>query len=164
MATQYPLDDNSIQPAPGKVAFDIFGPMQKSDVRVGYIDPDRGYITGVNVCAANAHAKLNPGAQFILDTRDHVRFMNINEVNNLTPDDYDSSGLPGNVNPCKGAELVVDDPKPPLVEFNGGGGVGAKGNPLIGDDGSLLGVHLIERGYGYKYAPLVDIKSSVKLA
>ena len=55
-----------IQPKPGEVEFDLFGPVQKKDIRVGYIDPDRGYVTGATICEANAHAKLNPGSSFIL--------------------------------------------------------------------------------------------------
>ena len=125
-----------------EVKFTLFGPMRKQDIRVGYIHPDRGYVTGVTICDANTHAKNNPGAQFILKNRDKVRFMNINDVNNLTPDTaYDTSGVPPN--DCKG--ITFDDPKgPPVVEFMGGGGVGAKGNPVVGTDGSILAVHLVE--------------------
>ena len=149
-----------IQPKPGEVEFDLFGPVQKKDIRVGYIDPDRGYVTGATICEANAHAKLNPGSQFILNNRDSVRFLNINEVNDLTPSDaFDSTGVPGNSTGVECEGVTVDNPSgPPIAEFMGGGGVGAKGNPIIGKDGSVLGVHLVERGFGYKYAPLVDIK------
>ena len=144
-----------------EVKFTLFGPMRKQDIRVGYIHPDRGYVTGVTICDANTHAKNNPGAQFILKNRDKVRFMNINDVNNLTPDTaYDTSGVPPN--DCKG--ITFDDPKgPPVVEFMGGGGVGAKGNPVVGTDGSILAVHLVEGGFGYQYAPLVDIQDNVKI-
>ena len=149
-----------IQPKPGEVEFDLFGPVQKKDIRVGYIDPDRGYVTGATICEANAHAKLNPGSQFILNNRDSVRFLSINEVNDLTPSDaFDSTGVPGNSTGVECEGVTVDNPSgPPIAEFMGGGGVGAKGNPIIGKDGSVLGVHLVERGFGYKYAPLVDIK------
>ena len=36
---------------------------------------------------ANVHASKNPGAVFILETRDRVRYLTINEVNNLTVKD-----------------------------------------------------------------------------
>ena len=75
----------------------MFGDPRKQDIRVGYIHPTRGYVTGVTICEANTHAKNNPGAQFILKNRDKVRFMNINDVNNLTPDTaYNTSGVPPN--------------------------------------------------------------------
>ena len=78
----------------GKESFDIlFGAPTREDIRVGYIDADRGYVTGRNICDANRQAKLNPGAQFIIKTRKRVRYMNVNEVNTLTPDEaFDSSG------------------------------------------------------------------------
>ena len=112
-----------------EVKFTLFGPMRKQDIRVGYIHPTRGYVTGGTICEANTHAKLNPGSQFIIKNRDKVRFMNINDVNNLTPDNaYDSSGVPND--PCPG--ITFDKPKgPPVVEFMGGGGVGAKGNRVL---------------------------------
>ena len=66
----------------GKESFDIlFGAPTREDIRVGYIDSDRGYVTGRNICDANRQAKLNPGAQFIIKTRKRVRYMNENEVN-----------------------------------------------------------------------------------
>ena len=160
MAELKPQSRFYIQPKPGEVEFNLFGPVQKKDIRVGYIDPDRGYVTGITICEANAHAKLNPGSQFILNNRDSVRFLNINEVNNLTPDDaFDSTGVPYNSTgvDCRGV-TVDNPPDSPTAEFYGGGGVGVKGNPIIGDDGAVLAVHLIERGFGYKYPPLIDIK------
>ena len=144
-----------------EVKFDLFGAVQKKDIRVGYIHPDRGYVTGVTICDANTHAKNNPGAQFILKNRDKVRFMNINDVNNLTPNTaFDSSGVPND--PCKG--ITFDEPKgPPVVEFMGGGGVGAKGNPVVGNDGAVLAVHIVEGGFGYQYPPLVDVQENTKV-
>ena len=140
--------------------FDMFGDMRKKDIRVGYIHPTRGYVTGVSICDANTHAKENPGSQFILKNRDKVRFMNINDVNNLTPNTaYDTSGVPENSTGIECQGITFDDPQgPPMVEFMGGGGVGAKGNPVVGDDGAILAVHLVEGGFGYQYPPLVDIQ------
>jgi len=140
-----------------EVEFDLFGPMRKEDIRVGYIDPDKGYVTGITICEANTHAKKNPGAQFILKNRDKVRFMNINDVNNLTPNTaYDTSGVPPG-DKCKGVTFDTP-PGPPAVEFMGGGGVGAKANPVVGNDGSVLAVHIVEGGFGYQYPPLVNIQ------
>ena len=52
---------------------------------------------------------------------------------------------------------------PTVVEFMGGGGVGAKGNPVVGDDGAVLAVHLVEGGFGYQYPPLVDIQDNTNI-
>ena len=51
---------------------------------MGYIDPKRGYISGLSVYKANKYAEKNPGTQFILATRDEVKYLNINGVNKLT--------------------------------------------------------------------------------
>lgn len=69
------------------MSFNIFGPSSKNDIRVSYIDPDRGLIKNVSIYDANVYASLNPGSVFILETRDRVRYLTINEVNNLTPND-----------------------------------------------------------------------------
>ena len=66
------------------MSFNVFGPTTGKDVRVGYISTERGYVTGLTVLEANQHAFKNPGTQFILTTRDKTRYLNINEVNNLT--------------------------------------------------------------------------------
>ena len=50
----------------GYPKFDLFSEPDWKQIRVGYIDPDRGYIQNADLCQANAHAKLNPGAQFII--------------------------------------------------------------------------------------------------
>ena len=146
--------------------FDFFGNSQKKDIRVGYISTDRGYVTNVSVFEANRYAKLQPGTQFIVSNRDEVRFMNINEVNALRPEDV----IPSNdVSACGG----IDGLEPSLdlgnvnkieVNFLGGGGVGAQGNAVVGNDGSILAIDLIHGGFGYQYPPLVEIKDTFGLA
>ena len=69
------------------MSFNIFDSATKDSVRVGYVDPDRGYVTGKSIYEANVHASKNPGAVFILETRDRVRYLTINEVNELTVND-----------------------------------------------------------------------------
>ena len=54
------------------MSFNLFGSAQKGDIRVGYIDPERGFVGGLTVCEANKYAKLNPGTQFILE--EEIRF------------------------------------------------------------------------------------------
>lgn len=136
------------------MSFNIFGPSQKSSVKVGYISTERGYIDGVTICEANQYAQKNPGTQFIFKTRNIIKYLNINEVNKLTPDDA--------LVEEKTCEGVVIDKEcgPAEVFFYGGGGVGVQGNPIIGSDGSLLGVDLVAGGFGYQYPPIVDVKDS----
>ncbi len=66
--------------------YNIFANDSKANdgIRVGYIDPKRGYISGLSVYKANKYAEKNPGTQFILATRDKVEYLNINGVNKLT--------------------------------------------------------------------------------
>jgi hypothetical protein len=134
------------------MTFNIFGDATKEDIRVGYISTERGYISDITICAANSYAKANPGTVFIFQTRKETRYLNINEVNKLTPNDLDSD-----IETCPGVEM---DAKcgPPQVIFRGGGGIGAQGNPIIGTDGAVLGVDVVHGGYGYQYPPQVEVK------
>ena len=151
------------------MSFNLFGPADKCDIRVGYISTTRGYVDGVNRYEANKYAKLNPGTQFILRRRDKIQFMNINGVNRLEPKDL----LPGNSSSgdkgCSGItglDIYDDDGGirsdafnnvDPHVIFSGGNGIGAKANPIFGIDGSLLAVDLIDGGWGYAYAPVTEV-------
>ena len=154
----------------GSKKFDLFGQPKTNDIQVGYISPDRGYVQGASICEANDYAKLNPGTTFIIKNRKKIEYKNINEVNKLTPDDVfvpaPNKGEPartkdgvlkegaeecGGIQPEKECGVVK-------AEFFGGGGVGVKGNPVIGDDGAVLAVHLVSGGHGYQYAPLVKIE------
>ena len=134
------------------MSFNIFDFPRNSDITVGYVDPSLGYVTGVSICDANEYAKKNPGTTFIFETRDGIRYLNINEVNQLTPKDLASSA-----DTCTGIE-VEGQADPPSTIFSGGGGVGVSGNPVFGKDGSLLAVDLISGGFGYQYPPLVEVK------
>ena len=134
------------------MSFNIFGPATTDSIRVGYISTDRGFVEGVSVCEANDYAKLNPGTQFVFKNRKYIKFLNINEVNKLTPND-----LIAGINTCEGIQLTSDCP-PPEAYFYGGGGVGVQGNPVFGFDGALLAVDLVSGGFGYQYPPIVEIK------
>ena len=106
-------------------------------------------------CEANEYAKLNPGTRFIIETRDVIRYLNINEVNRLSfKDTTAESGVE-----CGGIDFDATC-KPARLDFTGGGGVGAKGTPVIGNDGSLMSVILQEGGYGYQYPPQAKISDS----
>ena len=82
-------------------SFNIFEPPTKCDIKVGYISTDRGYVSGVGIHDANVYAKRNPGTTFIFATREKLQYLNINEVNKLTPNDLVSSA-----NDCTGIETV----------------------------------------------------------
>ena len=70
-----------------KSTFNIFGPVTKKEIRVGYISTDRGYVPLVDICEANRHEKNNPDTIFIYENRDKVLYLNIDEVNLLNPED-----------------------------------------------------------------------------
>ena len=134
------------------MSFNIFGPASQDVIKVGYISTDRGFVEGVSVCEANDYAKLNPGTRFVFKTRNFIKYLNINEVNQLIPNDIVSQE-----NPCGGIQLEAEC-GPPQVYFYGGGGVGVQGNPVIGQDGALLAIDLVSGGFGYQYAPIVEVK------
>ena len=153
----------------------------KDSVRVGYIDKNDGFISGLSVYQANKYAEKNPGTQFIFQTRDAIRYLNINEVNKLTNRDtlpiQDSFSLRPNgtdLNPCdtvEGLQLNVDfDPNEdvikdckPQVFIEGGYGVGAYGSPIIGEDGSVMHIRVVSGGFGYKIPPQVRVVDACKL-
>ena len=158
------------------MSFNLFGPATKCDIRVGYIDPERGFVGNLSVYDANKYAKLNPGTTFIFRRRDKIQFMNINEVNALEGKDLLPTNSASGSKGCDGVtglDIYEDSPSgesgfsdlrpevlkeiPPKVRFSGGGGIGAKGNPIIGNDGSLLAVDLIDGGWGYQYAPITEV-------
>ena len=167
------------------MSFNIFGPATKKDIRVGYIDPDIGYVQNISILEANKYAALNPGTMFILKTRDATRYLTLNEVNALTPDvlDVDNNvcggiqGLrPGErapFSPFSGAgsdgtqtgsdvNVSYDDGCRGRLFLSGGGGVGAVGSPIFGRDGSLLAIRVVSGGFGYKYPPKAKLVDSCK--
>ena len=131
--------------------FNIFGPATKDSIRVGYVDPDRGYIASNSIYEANLYASKNPGAVFILETRDKIRYVSINEVNALTPDDLNVGGicpkgikglLPGETGSYGGGKhSVVVNGRPVKIGSRGGtpltsGGKG--GRPVTAGGQNLI--------------------------
>ena len=136
------------------MAFNLFGPPTKNDIRVGYIDPSLGLVEGVTVYEANEYAIKNPGTVFIFrDGNNVIRYLNINEVNDLNPKDLVSTDQCGGINQTK-------ECGPPRIQFFGGGGIGASGNPVIGQDGSILAIDVVRGGNGYQYPPLVAARDN----
>ena len=168
-----------MSPTPGEIKFNIFEETTLDNIRVGYISTERGFIQNVSVCDANSYAKQNPGTTFIFNNRDGVRYLSINEVNALTIADLvpKRSSSQGTCNPVVGLSEIdsavgvntigspVDNSEEyrTRVNFYGGGGVGAKGNPVIGSDGSLLAIDLESGGFGYKYPPFVQVEDDLDI-
>ena len=129
----------------------LFGPLdQNTGVKVGYIDPKLGFVDGLSVSDANEHAKKDPGTTFIFKSGDNVlKYLNINEVNSLTEKD-----LLRTKDDCPGVNNK-EKVGPPNISLKGGGGIGAVGNPIIGQDGSILAVDVVRTGHGYAFPPIV---------
>ena len=135
--------------------FNIFEPVTQKEISVGYISSTRGYVPSISLCEANDYEKENPNTAFILRNRDKVRYIGIDEVNSLVPDDL----LPTDpVDGCSAIDLEHKCDPTPEVYFYGGGGVGAFANPVIGTDGGLLTLDITNPGFGYQYPPKVEVK------
>ena len=114
-------------------SFNIFGPATKKDIRVGYVDPDRGYVQNVSILEANRYAALNPGTVFILYNRDKTRYLTINEVNGLTPDVLEVDG-----NVCEGIQGLKPNERPPFTTPFGSGGGTDGGTGATGTTGGSV--------------------------
>ena len=143
--------------------FNIFGEVTQSDIRVGYISTDRGYVQLVDLCEANDYAKKKPETVFIYENRDKVLYLTIDEVNKLDISKLipKSTAADGG---CDGLQLSTPCDGKTVANFYGGGGVGVVGNPIIGTDGAVLAVDLVHGGFGYQYPPIVEVKDSCDLA
>jgi hypothetical protein len=131
----------------------INAPLSRDQIKIGYIDPLLGFVDGITICDANAYAQKNPGTTFIVVVnRNTIRFLNINEINRLN-----TQVLTTDIDSCAGIQTYKEC-GPPKIQFFGGGGIAAAGNPIIGSDGAILGVDLISGGYGYQFEPLVSVK------
>ena len=137
--------------------FNIFGDPTKDDIKVGYISTDRGFVSGVGICEANDYAKLNPGTVFIFKNREEIKYININDVNKLTVNDLDLSET------CEGIEIDKESSCNPTVETFGGAGLGVLANPIVGEDGSIIAVDVVEGGFGYQSAPSAVVKDPCEI-
>ena len=123
------------------------------DIRVSYIDKDLGLIENVDKCEANTYAKRNPGTYFIYrDAKNNIKYLNINDVNKLNFDDIETESTSN----CPGVSAITNCDKPPRIVIFGGGGTGAKANPVI-LEGKLAAVDLIYGGFGYTLPPIVKV-------
>ena len=100
------------------MTFNIFNSPTKEGIDVGYISDDRGYVTNVSICEANEYAKSNPGTVFIVKNRDFVKYLDINDVNKLVPNDL----IPKGTDKCAGY-IDIDEDGNPVVGVVTEGGV-----------------------------------------
>ena len=131
------------------MALNLFGPPTKDDIKVAYIDPILGLVEGVSICEANEYAKREPGTTFIFRNGNQtLQYLNVNEINQLDPNVLITTDECGGISQKK-------ECGPPTIQIFGGGGIGAAGNPIVGNDGAILAVDIIRGGNGYQYPPLV---------
>jgi hypothetical protein len=131
------------------MALNLFGPPTKDDIKVAYIDPILGLVEGVSICEANEYAKKEPGTTFIFRNGNQtLQYLNVNEINQLDPNVLITTDECGGISQKK-------ECGPPTIQIFGGGGIGAAGNPIVGNDGAILAVDIIRGGNGYQYPPLV---------
>ena len=135
----------------------FFSELTEKDIRVSYIDPILGLVNNLTICEAKIEAKKNPGTIFIFKNgRQTLRYLDIGQVDDLLP-----GALKENKNkPCPGITSTTEECKPPTIQIFGGGGIGAAGNAIVGNDGSILAVDIVRRGNGYKYPPLVSARDN----
>ena len=135
-------------------SFNIFGNSTQKEISVGYISSHRGYVQNVSLCEANDYEKENPGTAYIFKTRDAVEYLDIEQVNLLTPESsIPQEGTDG----CK-IDMNHECSEDPQVHFYGGGGVGVFANPVVGDNNGLIALDITNPGYGYQYPPKVEVK------
>jgi hypothetical protein len=134
------------------MALNLFGPPTKDDIKVAYIDPILGLVEGVSICEANEYAKKEPGTTFIFRNGNQtLQYLNVNEINQLDPNVLITTDECGGISQKK-------ECGPPTIQIFGGGGIGAAGNPIVGNDGAILAVDIIRGGNGYQYPPLVSAR------
>ena len=135
------------------MALNIFNPPRKDDIKVAYVHPTLGLVRDVSICDANIEAQKNPGTIFIFrDGNQTLKYLNINEVNALNPNDLVPTEECGGITSEK-------ECGPPTIQIFGGGGIGAAGNAVISPTGAVLAVDVIRGGNGYQYAPLASVRA-----
>ena len=114
------------------------------------------YVKNVSIKEAKELPGMILAKLFILENRDGVKYLNINEVINLDPEKVKPKvgAKSTKCNPVEGLKENNKDysKKNPRVEFFGGGGVGIKANPIMNGN-QLLSIDLVEGGFGFQYPP-----------
>ena len=124
-------------------------PTSTDSIKVGYIDDVDGYVKGLSIAEANTYARQNPDTVFIfIDGGANTRYLSINEVNSLTPQDL--------LRPesCDSRPKAITSPS---INIFGGNGVGAQGNPIIDTNGNIIAVDIVNGGFGYTIPPTIEV-------
>jgi len=123
--------------------------VSSKNIHVGWIDNTGTYVKHKTVDQANTYEALNSDTQFIFVDGDRkVNFLTIDEVNKLTVRDLLRK------EPCVTRQLPCP---PPTLNFFGGRGIGAAGNPIVDSQGRILAVDMVDGGVGYKSAPEIKV-------
>lgn len=124
-------------------------PISKTNLTVSYVNPVSGLVSDVSIEDANAYASRNPNTIFIfVDGDGDIRYLNIDQVNALTPNDLLRIGV------CDTKDKKCG---PPRINIYGGGGIGAKANPVVDINGNLIAVDIVSGGFGYSSVPKVQV-------
>jgi hypothetical protein len=124
-------------------------PISRANITVSYINPVSGLVTDVSIEDANAYALRNPNTIFIfVDGDGDIQYLNIDQVNALTPNDLLRIGV------CDTQDKKCG---PPRINIYGGGGIGAKANPVVDVNGNLIAVDIVSGGFGYSSTPKVQV-------
>jgi len=124
-------------------------PSSRDNIKVGYISKFSGYVRGLTIEEANNHERMSPGTTFIFINGDNeVEYLSIDEVNALTINNLKRK------NPC---DVSPKPCGPPTLNFFGGGGVGAKANPIVDTAGNIIAADIVNGGHGYTSPPRIQV-------
>ena len=124
-------------------------PPSIDNIKVGYISQTEGYISGISIQDANEYEKNNPGTIYLFqDGNGKIQYLSIDQVNEIKITDALRSDSCDTTPKACGA---------PIVNFFGGEGIGAEGNPIIDLNGELVAIDIINGGFGYKTPPFVQL-------
>ena len=125
-------------------------PILIDNIKVSYANSAGVLFENVSVSDANDYEKTNPGTTFLfLDGDQKYRYLNISQVNSLTVSDLITKKSDCDTSPKPAG--------PPEIVFSGGSGIGGEANPIIGENGQLLGIDIVNPGIGYEIPPIVKI-------
>ena len=125
-------------------------PILIDNIKVSYANSAGVLFENVSVSNANEYEKTNPGTTFLfLDGDQKYRYLNISQVNSLTVSDLITKKSDCDTSPKPAG--------PPEIVFSGGSGIGGEANPIIGENGQLLGIDIVNPGIGYEIPPIVKI-------
>ena len=118
-------------------------------VKVGYISKTDGYTPGLTIAEAEEHEKSYPGTTYIfVDADANIRYLTIEQVKQLTTASLERTPF---------CDIGPKPCGPPTIIFIGGGGIGAKANPIVDRNGNLLAVDIVNGGYGYRTPPTIKV-------